>query len=60
VASGTLLRSLSVVGGEVRDVELRKVKVDSAYFMGVAFYGVLIVNVKALKWTAKKEYLDRA
>jgi hypothetical protein len=54
VASGTLLRSLSVVGGEVRDVELRKVKVDSAYFMGVAFYRILIVNVIALKWTAKK------
>jgi hypothetical protein len=50
MASGALLTSLSIVGGGISNIEVRKVQIASAYFRDVHLVDMTMNNVVATKW----------
>ena len=52
-ASGTMMSGVRVVGGTIKDVDLRKARVVAAWFDGVEFEGVVIRDVVAENWKIK-------
>jgi hypothetical protein len=56
MASGTLLASLSIVGGGISNIEVRKVAVSAAYFRDVHLVDMMINNVDATKWKMMDVY----